>query len=791
MKKLFLALTAILCLTTFVVTAQNNNAARKSVVDSIAFGLLNRSSVKNTISKRMSETEGLSNKDAIVLEYCTHKLSSILLEGYMETLSDDELRRLNSLIDSKGYKVMMSPGFWKTYANYLYGAYLVETGNKSDFTYVINDERCLAAARMISDECRSILESVEKITQTTLAAIPNHDTAAIKRVMNSVPCILIKSMMEYMSGAEIESVDFAAFAMLEILDDADLTVKDSTRLVSFLSELNSDARLLDSVSRYVMNYRSAPERVDKHIENQKIVEKKYVYEGPVKDGIPHGRNGVMTDKKGVEYKGDFKNGRRHGLFVVTKPGKEPVTQVWIDDKLQKDIPCEPLRDGEMKLPGIYESRLWGYGYIYNSDLKTSMSGFFADGKLNGKGQIKSPDKEMEGVFENGELVNGTILWKSPNWKISKFEGRCVDGVSIGMHNYVSANGTYRKISRGAFVDGMLEGRGTVIIHDQKADMIREGVFVKDVMYGEGKVTRTLKTSKDGVNEQQIYEGWMAKGVPHGDGVVTITYANLPEKSIRMTRYGIKISPEGSVDAVVKMEGRFEYGKLVEGRVTGLNDMMMEGTFKNGVIEEGRLEKKYSDGSRYEGECRNGKYHGYGRLVYSDGTIYEGMFREGYRVDKEPDAIIDPEVRKQFVQARERRLGDEERVFRFDNLKVEKGVARLVRAAGVKILVRNRSSIQVVCNGRFEGEVLVRGRVDVSDGMWMEGDFEDGVLIKGRAKTEDKYGTIYVGEIKNGFCHGQGKCTYKNGTWFEGNFANGNRMDGTYYGTDGKVIKVYK
>ena len=107
------------------------------------------------------------------------------------------------------------------------------------------------------------------------------------------------------------------------------------------------------------------------------------------------------------------------------------------------------------------------------------------------------------------------------------------------------------------------------------------------------------------------------------------------------------------------------------------------------------------------------------------------------------------------------------------------------------MVRGMSEVEVECKGRFDGETMTEGKVTVSDGNWMEGTFENGILIRGRARTLDKYGTVYVGDIRNGFPHGRGKCTYKNGTWFEGNFANGNRMQGTHYTADGEVIKVYK
>lgn len=87
--------------------------------------------------------------------------------------------------------------------------------------------------------------------------------------------------------------------------------------------------------------------------------------------------------------------------------------------------------------------------------------------------------------------------------------------------------------------------------------------------------------------------------------------------------------------------------------------------------------------------------------------------------------------------------------------------------------------------------MTEGKVIVSDGTWLEGIFEDGVLIKGRGKTIDKYATVYEGDIVNGYPHGNGKCTYRDGTTFKGKFANGNRMGGTHYAADGTVIKVYR
>jgi len=121
------------------------------------------------------------------------------------------------------------------------------------------------------------------------------------------------------------------------------------------------------------------------------------------------------------------------------------------------------------------------------------------------------------------------------------------------------------------------------------------------------------------------------------------------------------------------------------------------------------------------------------------------------------------------------------------------MARLLSSSRqVSIMVRTSvSNLKVVCKGRFMNDMLIEGKVTMSDGNWLEGVFEDGVLIQGRGKTVDKYRIVYEGDIKNGCPHGNGKCYYTDGTWFEGKFAWGNRMGGTHYAADGKVIKVYE
>ena len=163
-------------------------------------------------------------------------------------------------------------------------------------------------------------------------------------------------------------------------------------------------------------------------------------------------------------------------------------------------------------------------------------------------------------------------------------------------------------------------------------------------------------------------------------------------------------------------------------------------------------------------------------------MYEGRFEYGSPVDLEPKEekeVNVPEIRY------------DKQTYRFRDLSVGDGRVSLIKPAGVKIMVRTVSTLNVTCAGRFKGDIMLEGKVTMSDGNWLEGVFEDGILIEGKGKTVDKYKTVYEGDIRNGYPHGNGKCTYADGTWFIGKFANGNRMGGTHYAADGKVIKVYK
>lgn len=515
--------------------------------------------------------------------------------------------------------------------------------------------------------------------------------------------------------------------------------------------------------------------------------KKGVYSGEVSGGLPHGK-GCLTDSKGTVYDGDFRNGLRHGLITVTKSGGEPVPQVWYKDKLRKDIPAGPDETGVAPKVTMLGGKEFGYGSTYDPQTKTVIEGFFIDGKLEGQALTVASDYEMDGWYTDGQLGQLHIRWRNSKWKTDEFIGVQNGDVRKGVRRMISPNDMYIRTYIGEFVDGKLHGAGECIRIAKRDTFCFSGTFTEGKLWGEGRFEARYAPSVDGMKVNLLYKGELQNDKPQGKGCEEVSFKAIKDGKLRSMLCGVKISEfVDSADAQVRIEGDFKDGNLVKGKVSISNGTVMYGTFEGGELAQGRLVKKYSDGSSYDGECRNGKFHGYGRLCYADGTVYEGKFVDGFQ---EGARRINVEV-SDDMPVRPDSPGTIRRVFEFKDIPVQDGVARLVRAAGVKIMVRGLSEIEVTCKGTFDGDVLSQGKVTISDGNWMEGAFEDGVLIKGRGRTVDKYGTIYTGDIKDGFPHGNGKCEYSNGTWFEGKFVNGNRMQGTYYSADNKVIKIYK
>lgn len=100
-------------------------------------------------------------------------------------------------------------------------------------------------------------------------------------------------------------------------------------------------------------------------------------------------------------------------------------------------------------------------------------------------------------------------------------------------------------------------------------------------------------------------------------------------------------------------------------------------------------------------------------------------------------------------------------------------------------------------GEFENHAFQKGLYTYKDGNTYDGEWQDGLPSGKGAYTWKKTGDVYVGEFTAGEPKGQGKLTKKDGSYFEGVFADGDctgkaKMDikSKYYQLDLKYIEYY-
>ena len=137
--------------------------------------------------------------------------------------------------------------------------------------------------------------------------------------------------------------------------------------------------------------------------------------------------------------------------------------------------------------------------------------------------------------------------------------------------------------------------------------------------------------------------------------------------------------------------------------------------------------------KYEGEWREGKKHGTGKLILGDGGYYEGAFIEG---------------------------------------EIEGNGERLYGHSGAKYV------------GHFtKGERHGLGRYEVSDGSWYEGNWFYNKK-EGYGSCQQTDGVCYEGEWHNNRKHGEGAQVDKDGGRYEGGWVNGLRHgQGSYLMSD--------
>lgn len=175
-----------------------------------------------------------------------------------------------------------------------------------------------------------------------------------------------------------------------------------------------------------------------------------------------------------------------------------------------------------------------------------------------------------------------------------------------------------------------------------------------------------------------------------------------------------------------------------------------------------------NGDKYEGEFKNGLFHGWGIYTYRIGDRYEGEFRN------------DMKNGRGTYQYRngDKYIGD----FRND---VKEGRGTFVFASGDKYIgdfagdMMNGKGVMFYKNGdRYEGEFKNgmkngNGKFIFVNGDVYMGEFKNDVR-EGKGTYIWADGGKYVGEFKNGKRHGYGRRVYPDGSEYIGEFKNGKK-----------------
>ncbi len=546
-----------------------------------------------------------------------------------------------------------------------------------------------------------------------------------------------------------------------------------------------------------------------------------IYDGPVKNGVPHGKRGTYTFNSGARFLGDFVDGspKGSGIFYLDRNQNENVSSNFFDgfyncsSGIFDSLFISSTVVGKM-VDGVFYDEITGEKYnlglnvtkttssakkpsgtskqtstpttstkkhssaseqlqqaaldLKNAPKKPKKKIVLEFGVYNGEvdplglphgeGILKTHDGiEIDGEFENGDLY-GFATFYFP-------DGTEVDGDYIGFHN--SSDGSY---------------------DHEDLDEILDGYVKRDVFIFKSGKKKTLPTAS----------------------LRKITYADLNANG-KATQKAVKKQPlikmdasinasASSIEAIKKCSGISASSNVNTSSVKAstppppktsklrLKDGNYEGEVKNGV-PHGKGKITYFDGHRYEGDFVNGKRIGFGTLYFVDGDRLECVFKDDYPNGNGVLYLNDCPNEGEFI-------GDITDFYNCYHRDFRTGASY---SGAFKNGKYNGRGIWDSKNGtHYQGEFKDNkyhgyGEILFANGAKYMGDFKDGEYhgkgyyrfpdfssIKGNFKNGKPDGyceyysddTIYKGEYKNGKWHGEGKLAKSNGYIFEGTFVDG-------------------
>lgn len=504
-----------------------------------------------------------------------------------------------------------------------------------------------------------------------------------------------------------------------------------------------------------------------------------VCKGQFRNDLLHGF-GKMITPDGKIHEGDFKK----GCFISGKTTHADKKVTYTDKRLN-------INPRDSYLTRLNQtSRIHGKTPEKALVVVGNSSRLFRNGYGKVKGnQVNAPlDKDtiVEGTFHNGDLSHGQITFS--NGRV--WEGTFKDRVDPRMVWY-SFNGFLRtlhangKVDRqGEFFVGKLDGHGQRNFED---GTVWKGEFDVNLLHGYGRIISADGTIREG--EFQFGEFKYGK-IIHPDGKVVYrkTELILPESLLTALESVLPNKQEKRIYNGRIEQGEFEGDELRRGTITFPDgNLIMEGEFKNHRLHgQGKLTDKR--GGTYIGTFQDGVLNGPGKLIWYGGSrVSEGEFKNGMLNGPGKETFSNNRLLwlEWVGQFKDGELNGPGKVIFADGTVWEQDFQCDLNGPGKKIFGDGRIGEGEFKNGMLNGP----GKLTTSEKVVLEGEFKDNML-NGQGTMTFPDGLIRKGEFEYSRLHGYGKIISDGGPICEGVFNEGKLISGTVtytYSKEGPVV----
>lgn len=507
-----------------------------------------------------------------------------------------------------------------------------------------------------------------------------------------------------------------------------------------------------------------------------------IYNGQFQNNRVNGY-GTMTRPSGEKYSGDLVNGRRHGYGQLLYPKQHPARRLkhegtWRHGQMTghgKII----WRNGDFYEGNFAANKISGFGVIKyaenNPKNLTSYSGEWRNDIFNGAGELEwTSGEKFSGNFLNGNMNgNGTYIWPDGRRYNGFMNGKTMNG--FGIMNYAADDESYRVSYEGnwkddnwngygqlilsfgdryvgQFVDNEAEGKGTYFSAEGKKFV---GEWKSGKIHGFGKLifppnnTKNFKTyegewkdnKKQGYGKLiwvsgEEYEGNFDNEVITGKGTFTWNDGRKyvgefednnirgqgslffpPNDRLGREKYVGEIKTKSPLEDIPSNTLKFEgFGTLHYLPENSNNLKMYEGDWKDDK-KQGYGKLTWTSGEMYEGDFFNDAAHGSGTFVWADGRKFVGKFENN--VNKGKGSIFfppnDSSKRLKYIGQLKTNLSLEKRTF--DDGSIIEGFGTFYWANGVKYVGYLSNNLP---NGF--GTTLSESSDILHQGQWKNGEF---------------------------------------------------------------------